>query len=70
MSPLDYLQFVVVGFGQLLPIAVGLILCIGLAGLGALSGGGQSAPEANPIYVWALPPPISPWLAFCNARHS
>ena len=54
MSPLDYLQLVVVGFDQLLPIAVGLILWIGLAGLGALAGGRQAAPEANPIYGWAV----------------
>jgi hypothetical protein len=54
MSPLDYLQLVVTGFDQLAPIAVGLILWVGLAGLGALVGGRLGAPEANPIFGWAV----------------
>ena len=54
MSPLDYLQLVVTGFDQLAPIAVGLVLWIGLAGLGALVGGRHGAPEANPIFGWAV----------------
>lgn len=54
MSPLDYLQLVITGFDQLVPIAVGLILWIGLAGLGALVGGRHGAPEANPIFGWAV----------------
>jgi len=54
MSPLDNLQLVITGFDQLAPIAVGLILWIGLAGLGALAGGRHGAPEANPIFGWAV----------------
>jgi hypothetical protein len=54
VSPLEYLQLIFVGVDQLLPIAVGLILWIGLAGLGALAAGRQAITEANPIFGWAV----------------
>jgi len=53
MSPLDYLQLVVTGFDQLAPIAVGLILWIGLSGLGVLVTGRNSTTEANVMFGWA-----------------
>lgn len=51
ISPLDYLQLVVDGFDQLLPIAVGLIFWIGPAGLGALSGVRQSAGSRSDLWL-------------------
>ena len=53
MSTFDYLNLVFVGADQLVPLAVGLLLWIGLAGLGALVAGRNAAIEANVIFGWA-----------------
>jgi hypothetical protein len=48
-----YLDLIYVGPEQALPIIVGLILWIGMAGLGALVTGKDRLPEANAIFGWA-----------------
>ena len=53
MWPINYLELIFVGIDQLLPIAVGLILWIGLAGLGVLVAGRHATTEANVIFGWA-----------------
>ena len=58
MWPLNNLELIFVGIDQLLPIVVGLVLWIGLAGFGVLVAGRHATTEANVIFGWATISPI------------
>jgi hypothetical protein len=53
MWPINNLDLIFVGIDQWLPIAVGLVLWIGLAGIGLLVAGRHTTTEANVIFGWA-----------------
>jgi hypothetical protein len=49
----EYLGLIFVGPSQFLPLAVGLVLWFGLAGIGVLVTGRDGTTEANVIFGWA-----------------